>query len=232
MRITNKEKELFNQYFDEYCKKEYLETEQDESVHINFSQRFEANMDAVIKGNKSPISSFCNTAIKRVACIVAAFVVIVCGVTSSVTANPKPYLRLVEDESKKFSKLFCDSQFLKGKIEEKYIPSYIPNGYELSEVVSDDEQMYWVKYRNNNGGIISYKQNANFGSIKIDTEDAIVEFIDGGIYVEKIYINNIPIKCYYVVKNNYMFKVDFETTDLQKEELFKIIDSIVTDKIK
>ena len=106
--------------------------------NTDFSKKFKRRMQKLIKRWEKPYYAIINTAAKRAACIIAGIIIAVTALTLSVRA-------LLPDAWKIFTTWFDEYMSVgfnsetasdSGSIEEIMVPKYVPEGFEMGEVLS------------------------------------------------------------------------------------------------
>lgn len=115
--------------------------------------------------------------------------------------------------------------YIKVSLDDIYIPTLLPEGYELSGFTNNDQQKV-LQYSNSADSIIILQQFSSDSSLNIDTENAdhiLNVFINAseGILVEKE--NNITISWNYA---NRLFLMEFINCELSYEEALDIAESV------
>ncbi len=138
------------------------------------SERFEIKMQRLVKKRQKPLWNCVNTAGKRVASVTIAFVLMF-TLSLSVEAVRSSLLELIIQIGEDFSNVYVDNSSdsdLPQIIEEKYLPTYIPEGYEVSKV-EDNVNILRYEYINSEGNFIEYNQAPIVGSsFGVNTEDS------------------------------------------------------------
>ena len=117
--------------------------------------------------------------------IVAIVIALTCTVLS-VDALRQRVKNFVIETFEKFSIItFNDNLNTPKEIKEYYSPSYIPKGYEISQVKKVEIDNF-ILYENKNGSEIHFTQICiNYQQSYIDTQDCIIEEIDKYLLIRK-----------------------------------------------
>lgn len=224
MTVNIKEQELLYKVFDYYSKKSYNSYDFEKVKKIQISDSFDKRMQRLIKQRRKPYFRLINTAAKRVACIIAALIIAATCTVLSVDALREGVKNFFLRTYEKFSTLSfsTDDDAGPAKIEEYHIPTYIPEGYKI--IKSEKcRTIYYVSYKNDNGTEIYYSQQCAYGNeMLIDTEDAVTEEINGGLFTFKEEKNR---SAFYRNDGKYIYEV-IVYGDITREEVLKIADSI------
>lgn len=198
----------------------YKETEIQD---VEFSSIFEKKMEKLINRQKKPYFYLINTVAKRIAIIIAVIIIALTSTVLSVDALREKIKNFVIETFDNFSIISqVEPSSNTDVIEEYYIPSYIPTGYEISQKTRGTNDSF-ILYKNNNGDIIYFTQiNLNYKQAYIDTQDCIIEEIDNYLFIKKENANRTAM--YFNDKNYYYEIVSFGS--LPKEELLKMAESI------
>ncbi len=224
MFTQNKNLEILYEVLDMYVK-EVAETltVPPELENYQFSERFERRMQRLIRMQKKSYYRYINTVAKRAACYILIVLTCMFVTVFSVKSLREPFVNFVVETYEKFTSLFVEKDDPTDNIELKVmLPQYIPEGYEIDDVIID-ENLYMHVYHGENDNYLFYTQDRdkNWLSI-IDTEN---------INVEKIYIRTFE-GVYYINKNiNYLIFNDGICTYsisgyISKEEMIKFAESI------
>ena len=227
MTFTLKEKELLKKALDLYVEETAEQYKFTQNLNIDFSPDFEKSMQRLIKRQKKPYFKLINTVAKRVAIIIAAIIIALTSTVLSVDSLREKIKNFVIETFSNFSIISqVEPSSNTEVIEEYYIPSYIPTGYEISQKTRGTIDSF-ILYKNNNGDIIYFTQiNLNYKQAYIDTQDCIIEEIDNYLFIKKENTNRIVM---YFNDKNYSYEiVSFE--GLPKEELIKMATSLEIEK--
>ena len=190
----------------------------------SFSSGFEKKMKQLIKKAKIKYISINRFRIRR-SIAAASLILIILTASMSVEAVRMPIIRLTEKIYTEFSEIIFENEDnieVPEKIEEVYVPSYIPEGYTLKEEVNDMRSMHFFFYTNEDGQEISVEQLVLGVHMAVDTE---------GITTEKITINGMSGIIYTkrgltsIIVNDNRY-VHFVSGYESREELIKVVESL------
>lgn len=138
------------------------------------SSKFDSSMNALISKEKKFIWKCINTTGKKVAVLILSFLLL-SGCAMSVEAIRTPVIRFVSEIYETFTRLFVDENTLDhhpNTIEQTLSPTYMLNGYNLTEEQSD-LLLYQLRWENDKKEEIVYQQSllTNYNAI-IDTENS------------------------------------------------------------
>ena len=190
----------------------------------SFSIYFEKKMKYLIKKANIKYININRFKIRR-SIAAASLILIVLTASMSVEAVRMPVIRLTEKIYTEFSEILFENEDnieVPQKIEEVYVPSYIPDGYTLTEVIDDMRSMHFLFYTNEEGQELSIEQLTFNVSMAVDTEGITTEEItingmDGIIYTKRGLTSII------VNDNRY---VHFVSGYESREELIKVVESL------
>lgn len=189
-----------------------------------FSADFEKKMKGLIKKANIKYININKFRIRK-SIVAASLILIVLTASMSVEAIRMPVIRLTEKIYTEFSEILFENEDnieVPEKIEEVYVPAYIPEGYTLKEEVNDMRSMHFFFYTNEEGQEISVEQMTFNVSMAVDTE---------GITTEKITINGMSGIIYTkrgltsIIVNDNRY-VHFVSGYESREELIKIVESL------
>lgn len=190
----------------------------------SFSSGFEKKMKQLIKKAKIKYISINRFRIRR-SIAAASLILIILTASMSVEAVRMPIIRLTEKIYTEFSEIIFENEDnieVPEKIEEVYVPSYIPEGYTLKEEVNDMRSMHFFFYTNEEGQELSVEQLVLGVHMAVDTE---------GITTEEITINGLSGIIYTkrgltsIIVNDNRY-VHFVSGYEDREELIKVVESL------
>lgn len=191
---------------------------------VSFSPGFKRKMDKLIRQRRKPYYTLLNTTMKRAAAVILV-VILSFSAAMSVEAIRTPVVRFFIEVYEKFSTVFFsaeeDSPSVIDLENEVYLPSYLPEGF---EVVSQFEDILFIhyEYENEDGHFIIYEQSVLDTDLSINTEDIETEEIEildfTGIYFENLGMHSLLWS-----NGEYIFMV---TSDLKQEEIMRISESL------
>ncbi len=194
------------------------------SDYHSFSVDFEKQMKHLIKKANIKYINISKFKIRR-SIVAASLILIILTASMSVEAVRMPVIRLTEKIYTEFSEILFENKDnieVPEKIEEVYIPSYIPEGYTLTEEVDDMRSMHFFFYTNEEGQELSVEQLVLGVHMAVDTE---------GITTEEITINGMSGIIYSkrglttIIVNDNRY-VHFVSGYEDREELIKIVESL------
>jgi len=190
----------------------------------SFSIYFEKKMKHLIKKANIKYININRFKIRR-SIAAASLILIVLTASMSVEAVRMPVIRLTEKIYTEFSEILFENEDnieVPQKIEEVYVPSYIPEGYTLTEEIDEMRSMHFFFYTNGEGQELSVEQLTFNVSMAVDTEGITTEEItingmDGIIYTKRGLTSII------VNDNRY---VHFVSGYESRKELIKVVESL------
>lgn len=194
---------------------------------ITFSEKFEKQMQKLIKSQKKPYYNMTNTVGKRFACVLVA-IIILFTMMMSVSAIREPFIKYIVNMYEKYSQVFFSEETsITPETFEVYMPEYIPDGYSLVNQEKSTQGLYnYIDFEDANGTSLNFEQTTATGHININTE---------GVEVKKIYINNyeaiywennMNLCCVLYTDGTYNFTVICHKESVNQEEIIKIAESI------
>lgn len=198
------------------------------NVNLKDYHSFSANFEKKMKGLKKKANiKYININKFRIrkSIVAASLILIVLTASMSVEAVRMPVIRLTEKIYTEFSEILFENEDnieVPEKIEEVYVPAYIPEGYILKEEVNNMRSMHFFFYTNEEGQEISVEQMTFNVSMAVDTE---------GITTEEITINGMSGIIYTkrgltsIIVNDNRY-VHFVSGYESREELIKIVESL------
>lgn len=227
MYKTKQNRDVLYRAFDAYCQY-YLSTlpSEDELKNITFSFQFKEKMARLVKSQKKPYYYMINTAAKRVACIIIAFVAVLTTLTFSVKALREPVVDFFLKTYRRFSIIFFEEESIPEgyhEVETFYAPTYVPEGFKQTDRLEGAFLFVTIYKRGNEminfgqhvitrdghyidteGAKTSYLRDGKYLFIERNTDNSLVWDDDDGMYY---YILTVP-------------------SSLDIDEIFKIVDSI------
>ena len=153
MAIT---REQLEEIFIESIAKEFADIPLDgSSINHTFSDKYVKNMEKLVKNQRSLAWNMFNTAKKRVAVIAIAFVALMTALCS-VEEVRASLLRWCMEVYDGFTNYSFEGETSK-IIEKEYVITQVPEGFELSGKVDDDQQRIYI-YRNEEKDDIMFSQ--------------------------------------------------------------------------
>lgn len=164
------------------------------------------------------LSRFYNTAAKRAAVIVVAFLLTLFTVVMSVEALRLPVIKFFTDIFTTHSDITTqvEDSNIPTIIEKHMVPAYIPNGYEITEETYNDAGTSII-YENDNGIYIAFDQRLPDTEVALNTENTELIDIKVGMYDGKA-LSNLGINTIYWSDGNYIYYIagSVSTDDLVK----------------
>lgn len=189
-----------------------------------FSMDFEKKMKRLIRKANIKYININKFRIRK-SIVAASLMLIILTASLGVEAIRMPVIKLTEKIYKEFSEILFENKDdieVPQKIEEVYVPAYIPDGYTLTEEVNDMRSMHFLFYTNEEGQEISVEQLTFNVSMAVDTEGITTEEITingmNGIIYSKRGLTSIIVN-----DNRY---VHFVSGYESREELIKIVESL------
>ncbi len=204
----------------------------------NFTKRFNRRMEhmmkhlpkAKAKSQSRPVTHIWGRRVAVAALVATVTVTALFGVSAGhntdlrYTISTRPEYSLV---------IFSQNKEDAGKplleeIEQYYVPTYFPEGYNRAETKLDTPQDRFIDYYNDDGQYISYEQRVLNPSTRwhIDTEDALyilpidIDGADGFYYYNK--------NAYHLYWNTgtYVFTLHVPVAEDQFDEVLKVVSSL------
>ncbi|WP_313343026.1 DUF4367 domain-containing protein [Sedimentibacter sp.] len=190
----------------------------------SFSAEFNKKMNRLIKKANIKYVNIDKFRVRR-SIVAASLVIIIAAASMSVEALRLPVIKLTEKIYAEFSEILFDNEEdieVPKMIEAVYVPSYMPEGYELVEESKDMKLMHFLVYSNEKGQLIMVDQYTLGVSMAVDTEGITSEEITikekSGIIYTKNGLTTIIIN-----DNNYVHMISgYES----REEIIKIAESL------
>lgn len=223
MKFTSKEKESIKQAFDLYSEETKEKYDFVEKLDITLPAELEKKLELLIRRRKRPIYYLFNTTLKKVACVITAIIIAAVSTVLSVDALRDGAGNFLLKTYEKFSTLiFNEDSDAPDHIQVYYAPSFIPEGYKMSEIQRRESSAH-IEYENNYQKEIGFTQSLISGNgINVNTEIGEVEEIGNGLYI-----------CYSQFQQHVYFWSDGEyefilsaSLSISKEELLKIAESL------
>ena len=187
------------------------------------SDRFKITLNKNLRANGlDPFYSFFAIKRRRAAAIVAA-VVAALALTMSVGAVRERLVGFFVDIFDGFAVITTDkSAEYPNKIEERYAPSYIPEGFEINDKSESLFELY-IEWKNNKNQYIHFEQitkNAvmHINATKVE-EISIFKENDGIVW------ENAGLLSVYFEKNGYYFVIDVDSA-VSQDEIIRIAKSL------
>lgn len=199
----------------------------DELEDYVFSAKFEKKMKKLIKAQRRPYYNMTNTISKRVAIIIITTLIALSTMVMSTKAMRDPLVHFIVETYDRFSMLIFDNDNTDtkmNKIEEFYIPQYMPYGYVLVSQ-NDYGTVIIYEYQNEDGIILAYEQyTLDSNNIMIDTENTETQSVKingfAGIYFYNKGYHNLLWD-----DGMYIFNLTVDDS-IEKEEVIAIAESV------
>lgn len=194
----------------------------EEFKKITFTEKFESQMQKLIKSQKKPYYNMTNSVGKRFACVIVAIIVLFTMVMS-VSAIREPFIKFIVETFDKYSAIyFAEKPTQATQSFERIIPEYIPAGFEIT--TDNNYDIYsFIEYKNETGNIFTLQQRyCDENHMLIDTEN---------VQPQKTLINNEEAIYYEKSDTKYLVFTRGEygfilIGNLEKEEIIKIAKSV------
>lgn len=141
---------------------QYAYVPAEEELHHSFSERFQAKISEYCRKSDSAVWRTWHTPVKRVAVIAVIIALMLAALACAAPVIKRVMIKfeLVEDWQGAYGVIFDPEMATKAPriLEERYVPTYKPKGYEL---VIECNEYYSVEYvwQNENNEIICYDQH-------------------------------------------------------------------------
>lgn len=208
-----------------YMDKEMEEIPSDEELkgYQTFSPEFEKKMEALIKKSSKKYISINRFRVRK-SMAAAALIIVVFSAFMSVEAIRVPVIKLSEKIYTEFSEILFNNEKnidTPDKIEEIYVPSYIPEGYTLEEE-NNMTSMNIMVYSNQQEQVIFVDQYTLSVSMAVDTEGITTEEITVNGRVGIIYTKK-GLTTIIINDNRYAYLISgYES----REEIIRIAESL------
>ena len=213
----------FKQALREAASAEFQDIPRDDAqIAHNFSPQFQRKMDKLIRNERSSAWHLVNTAAKRAAVILIAFLTL-STVALSVDSIREPVVRFVE----KVLGISTDYTFegdVTKSITQEYTLGFVPEGFELVQSEALDGSIIKI-WENTDGGMIQYIQAITSSSLfTIDTEHGTTRtiFIDDK-EVNLFQDNGISVAMW--IENGYIFEITI-TSGLSTSDTIDMVRSV------
>ena len=201
-----------------------LEEEVAKGAPYVFSDEFNTKMDKLLRFSKKPYFNFVNTAGKRAAVIIIAFITALSITTFSVKALREPVVSFIVSAYEKFSNIVFytepDETSIPTKIEQIYRPEYIPNGYVEVESINLINFIE-ITYSNGKDDLILTQVTIGSAQFGADTEGTKIEtlIVDG---MEVLFYSNKGINRIIWTDGLYSYRL---SGIIDKNELIKMVNT-------
>lgn len=213
----------FKQALREAASAEFQDIPRDDTqIAHDFSPKFQRKMDKLIRNERSSAWHLVNTAAKRAAVILIAFLTL-STVALSVDSIREPVVRFVE----KVLGISTDYTFegdVTKSITQEYTLGFVPEGFELvqSEETDGGIVKIWEGAEDN---LLKYCQVITKNSIfSIDAEQGIIRTVTVNDRVVKLYQDD-EIFIAVWIENGYAFKIE-STGGISYEEIISMVQSV------
>ena len=203
---------------------EYHQIIEDASNKHEFSQKFQKRMDKLIRRRRKPYYRFINTAGKRVAVIILAFLTISFTTVMSIEALRTPFLDYIMS-------IFFNHSEIKGSDYSVIYPEKIESIYEIKYDLSDyhiialnhNEKHRTIDYQNKNFVICFSQNTVSDYDMNYNTENSEIEHIDLLGHDAVVYMDNNQYYC--IIWNNGEYIIDL-ASNVGKDTLIEIAKSV------
>lgn len=199
----------------------------------SFSKRHEKAMKRILKST-SIFSSVSHKKVSSKKCLIAALIAAIILLFGGLTVYAKrdAIIHFVEQIFEKFTKVSYHEEpnaetDIPDTIEKEYVPTYIPDGYELQEYVSDLTAIR-VKWMNSSGEIIQFEQSIISSVYNYDNEHSSFDVLDIGefsVYTTHDVYTDTDVHLWSYDVYSYTILINC-TDDLQLEEIIQMILSM------
>lgn len=196
---------------------------------ITFTEKFEKQMQKLIKSQKKPYYNMTNSVGKRFACVLVAIIVLF-TMMMSVTAIREPFIKFIVESFEEYSQVtFRKKTDYNPETFVPYSPEYVPDGYKITNKDSALNMYNDIEYTNENGAILNYSQTPAIGHIKVNTENAVIEKIYVNSY-EAMYWENSEQRYVLFADTTYSYLIIGVNNEISREEIIKVAESIKPEK--
>ena len=192
--------------------------------HI-FSEKYTKNISKLIKRQKKSYYPLICTSARRVACIIAAFLIVSMTTVLSVDALRKPFFDFIVS-------IFSDHSEVRSVTEDSIdYPERITDIYEITYDISDyelvysseNEKMLHKEYKYDRQTISFIQYTFDFGNANVNTENAIVDHVDIHSSDAMIWTDNNMLTHIIWNDGKYVFYI---TSSVSKDALIEIAKSV------
>lgn len=226
---------LKNKKINEALKKFYYEEKykynpkEENALKWNYSENFLSKMDQLIKKQKKSYWKYTNTFSKRLLIAIIVFILIFSS-TMAVPGFRKPVVDFIVKVYNEFSEMSLDKNTitttdtpLKSTIKEKYIPQYIPDGFEQEEYFFTEYNLN-ILWKNSTGLLIDFSQITSSSFTRINTEGVELNKFQIGTVQYYIYEQN-GSKVYIWFNDGYCFILSLPNS-CSDDEIIKILNNV------
>ena len=198
-----------------------------EDMEVEFSRQYEVYMEKLLSGKIPKRRKYLNTAGKRIAACVAAFMIIF-GASMTVKAFREPVVEFFTNIYEKIVEIFFDDDDIAkspSKIETFYTLGYVPEGYEMESFEVNNGQTMAKTVFSNGEDEIDFHQLLLDGRTTLDNENTDYKYF----YVDDIKVATIEKndkKTFYLNSGEYLFGLIVDI-DFPEETIFEIISSVM-----
>lgn len=227
----SEERELFRQALLEARLRKSQQMIDAESDEIVFSARHLHRIDCILKSVDAPFRPTSSTRQKKriLALLIAAAILLFGSIT--VYANRDTIARFVQkifgDHTEVSYSDHDNNITVPEGIEQEYTLTYVPDGYELAQSISD-YTLVWKEWINAEGKYLQFKQRPINESLYIfDNDNSITECIQVGDF--EIYCTHFQSNdsAYLWTDGQYVYEIEC-CSDISIDELTRMINSIST----
>jgi len=162
-------------------------------VGHTFSPAFERRMNRLTRQVSKPYYHLVNTNAKKAVLALAATIILFITMVFSVSALREPVVRFIVEIYEKFSAVFLvrdDDQAPPTTLEVIYEPTWLPDGYELSEEASIATDIFRISQFIHDEDVLEFRQSILSAGMNLDTEgiatqSMIVNGVSAIFYINK-----------------------------------------------
>ncbi len=210
--------------FREAASYEFRDIPRDNSqIQHEFSPEFEQKIEKLIRKEKKVLWHFVNTASKRVAVIVAVFMMLF-TTACSVEAIREPIVRFLIEVYETFTEYRFEGDTAE-TITKEYRLSIVPDGFTQTDYVEEDAVII-TTYENTLGDMIRFTQSITSDtSLKIDNENNDLEIVNISGREVHLYTQDNLITAVWI-EDTYLFKVSCHGDNFTKQDVIDIVEMI------
>ena len=198
-----------------------------EDMDVEFSRQYEVYMEKLLSGKIPKRKKYLNTAGKRIAACVAAFMIIF-GASMTVKAFREPVVEFFTNIYEKIVEIFFDDDDIAkapSEIETVYTLGYVPEGYEMESYSIDEFKFVSKTVFSNNKNKITFRQQILDGNSVLDNENTDHQYF----YMDNTKValtEKGSLKTLYWNTDKYSFVLSVDIA-ISEEECIKIISSVI-----
>lgn len=210
--------------FREAAAYEFRDIPHDESlIQYEFSAEFEKKMNKLINRQKKKTWHWVNTAPKRIA-LIAAVAIMLFTTACSVPAIREPVVKFVTEVYETFTEYFFESDTVDTEvISKKYKLTYLPSGFEETDIYEDDITIT-TTYENENGDSIWLTQRVGEISASVDAEHGETKTLNVSGYEVDLYLRDGTTHAIWI-QDTYVFEITCYG-DFSEQDMVDLIESV------